>query len=256
MPLETASLVRAKSPGRRIKSYLAIVGGVSLVALGAARYVDRGESAASALAAAPPQGSAAAVRAACKGNDDAAMGVCPGFDAAAWCGGGARLGDQLAPGTPFRALCGAACEGSEGPDWAMVCAWEAVARLPEVCAGTFEPTLAPEDLPNAPKPRSAQALDARDAVEVDAPQRPAATGVDGADFRLFPCDAHAVCLGCYAGGGGALCDEAAAHYGGYAFPDMVRGTPSERFPYVGATTSVHLLNTDLAYWCAKLAARR
>ena len=87
-------------------------------------------------------------------DDDAAMrDGCVGMDSAIFCG--ARDGELSSSADLFasmldmdraslfpilanaRKVCGAACENTDEA-YFMPCLWEAVARLPAVCAGTFE----------------------------------------------------------------------------------------------------------------------
>ena len=153
-------------------------------------------------------------------DDDVFPGDCPSHDYANAC-----ESSSTAPGTGFFALCASACTGSNTTSFAMVCAWEAVARLPEVCDGSFSPTT-PSNSSNR-----------RNTVEAV---------VDDDDATdLTSCDEHAFCFSC--GAGNAFCKAVAAHYGG------VDGGQSGRRRAAssgGALAAYYALDDDLGYWCS------
>ena len=147
---------------------------------------------------------------------------CPAQDRAHWCGDAA-----MGPGTNFGQLCGSACD--QGVDaWAMVCAWQAMAHLDEVCAGTFEAKF--PDLSALPRATAAAG---------DLAEWPLAR--DGADNRLWSCDTLAVCSGCAAGGFASGCKRVAERYGGFGAPSFgpTDLEPSADAPAVGATAAVN-----------------
>ena len=169
------------------------------------------------------------VRGACAKNDDDGefMPRCPPHDEAAWCARPERTG----PGTYFHDVCSSSC-ADETKAWAMVCAWQAVANLESVCAGTFEP-VAPGSSRNAPNARWV-------------PDQ----GVTSAGATLYGCDEHAVCYSCFYGGGatalgGEMCERVAAHYGGFGRLDGAE----EYFGYTGAEAAFEALS-ELPKWCA------
>jgi hypothetical protein len=93
----------------------------------------------------------------------------PPDDFNAWCNHSSATGS----GTTFSKYCSKACDGTASGAYAMVCAWEAVARLPEVCTDTFNSTT-PVGLSN--------------------------NEPNNNDFRttldLWDCDEHAFCNSC------------------------------------------------------------
>ena len=90
----------------------------------------------------------------------------------------------------------AAC-AHENHSFAMLCAWETVARLDEVCARTFASTA----------PGGGTSRNANNTFYAAHP---------GANIDLFACDEHAFCASCSAGN--AYCDAVASYYGGVGVP--------------------------------------
>lgn len=164
---------------------------------------------------------------------------CPDEDRRAWCGDA-----SMAAGTNFGELCGAACAAGEDA-WAMVCAWQAVARLEEVCAGTFAPSFPDLD-----------ALPAKTAAEVAAPLEQWPLARDSGEL-LFSCDVLAVCAGCAdADGFSERCAQEADRHGGFGSPDWadpeeLRDLGPDVLAY-GATTAVKILNEDLGATCDRI----
>ena len=148
--------------------------------------------------------------------------ICAYNDYAAWCSDA----DATGAGTGFHSVCSKACDGGTASDFAMVCAWEAISHLPEVCNQTF----------NATSPVG---------MGHDAP---AETAVDKAALDLYSCDEHAFCLSC--SGGNKHCAAVAAQYGNIGVPyaddvvdyRMVDGK-------IGANSAMVALNDDLSFWC-------
>ena len=99
----------------------------------------------------------------------------------------------------------ARCAALTAPAWGVPCAWQAVAKLPETCAGTFAPE-AP-DRKSRDEPNAFADLDSYDRY---------ALGY-AANFA-GPCNAHAYCYTCadenYAGGLNPYCAAVFARYGG------------------------------------------
>ena len=170
------------------------------------------------------------VRAACGNNDDDAefLAKCPANDQAAWCAKDMFTG----PASNFHKVCAASCEDADMA-WAMVCAWQAIANLEDVCAGTFVPT-PPARSRNAPNSASAPTV-----------------GVTDQGGKLYGCDEHAVCNACFYGGhatslGGEMCERVAAHYGGFGRLDEKH----EKFSgYTGAESAFFALS-ELDKWCS------
>jgi len=182
------------------------------------------------------------VRAACPNNDDDQefLPKCPAHDEASWC----QKPEVTGPGTKFDSVCRPACQDKDMA-WAMVCAWQAVANLESVCAGTFQPS-PPSRSRNAPNaawlPRN---------------------GVTAEGGKLYGCDEHAVCSACFYGGqatslGGEMCERVAAHYGAFGHLDERNEQVSG---YTGAEAAFAALS-ELDKWCAsfdpakELAQRR
>lgn len=118
------------------------------------------------------------------------------------------------PHTGFYRLCASACTRSNTSSYGMVCAWEAVARLPEACDGTFSPT----------EPLNSSNMPNDHAVAPD----------------LTNCDEHAFCYSCARGN--AYCRAVAFYYGG------VDGGSS--FVIGGAMAAYYALDDDLSFWCS------
>lgn len=168
-----------------------------------------------------PELDASAVRLACVDNDDDArfMPRCPHFDNQSWCSRPDRTGPA------FARFCRQACTGPE--DYAMVCAWQAAARIDDVCAGTFVP-----ELPTA----------------LNRPNRS-----DVPRIPLYACDEHAVCVACYADGSptrAANCERVAAYYGGFG---GFRYAPHRKGP-TGASAAFEMLHDLDRVWCSHSAS--
>ena len=91
----------------------------------------------------------------------------------------------------------------------MVCAWEAVSRLDEVCARAFVAT----------PPDDGDSRNANNTYWRDYP---------GRELDLFACDEHAFCHACAAGN--AYCEAVAYHYGGVGVPLRI-SAPQRRLPH-------------------------
>lgn len=168
------------------------------------------------------------VRASCVNNDDDMRysHSCPRFDQEAWCSHEKRTG----PGTKFNEICADACVDPKRA-FAMVCAWQAVANLRSVCAGTFKPT-PPVDSANRPNQLWA----------------PSTGGMESGE-QLYGCDDHAVCYACFGDSfpseqDGEMCERVAAHYGGFGLVD-------DQEIETGAEAAFSALE-DIDEWCAML----
>lgn len=173
------------------------------------------------------------LRAACANNDDDAANLveCPSMDEKYWC----ERAHFTGPNSTFSKVgCKVACEDADLA-WAMVCAWQAVAHLSEICdKGHFTPV-------------SPQSLSANSPNDPDAPT----TAVTSSGAVLYPCDTHAVCQSCFGGGaataeGGEQCERVAAHYGGFGLID-----DAELDGETGADAAFRVL-FNLDEWCASL----
>lgn len=128
---------------------------------------------------------------------------CPQFIHEAYCDNVKLTG----PGTKFHELCAAACADRD-QTFAAVCAWEAVANMPAVCAGTFKPGPPPAD----------------DDFSIDIPNQlytPPTAGTKPGKL-LFTCDDYAFCYGCFGDGisrNATRCSLVAWHYGIVALID-------------------------------------
>lgn len=123
-------------------------------------------------------------------------------------------------------LCRPACK-DETSSFFMPCMWEAVARLPEVCEGSFEPYM--------PLPTHTRHSD----EEIEA-TREKQDHVD-----LYACDEHAVCSACAPSN--EYCTAVAEHYGTLRDPDLKRKRRS------GASVALRVLNEDFEFWCGQFA---
>ena len=216
----------------------ALVGGAALLALAAAAALRRRGATVSAPSLYTVKGAAeeyATDLAACADyDDDAAAGAagwqCASSDYTAWCAKEHLVGNTslMVSATTFYEHCAAAC-AHENHSFAMLCAWETVARLPEVCAGTFDAT----------KPGGS----ARRNNTFDAARAPRA--VD-----LYRCDEHAFCASCSAGN--AYCDAVASYYGGVGVPLRIsfKSVINYTDGYISATAAMHALLLDTDFWCA------
>ena len=128
-------------------------------------------------------------------DDEVETWNCAAADEAAWCAKDWLTGN----GTVFGGLCAAACTTANAT-YAMVCAWEAVSRLDEVCARAFVAT----------PPDDGDSRNANNTYWRDYP---------GRELDLFACDEHAFCHACAAGN--AYCEAVAYHYGGVGVPYWV-----------------------------------
>lgn len=108
---------------------------------------------------------------------------CAARDRSEWC-------STLARRSNVYALCFSACL-QDGLTWMEQCAWQAIAHLPSVCAGTFSP--------NPPPLSSAE---------------------DGASSSDEVCEARAVCAGCH--DGSEKCRTVIEHYGQSAREAVLR----------------------------------
>ena len=73
----------------------------------------------------------------------------------------------------------------------------------------------------------------------------------GRQLDLFACDEHAFCHACAAGN--AYCEAVAYHYGGVGVPYWVASGVTYTYSSggnIGANAAFHVLNKDLAFWCA------
>ena len=177
-------------------------------------------------------------------DDDSHAWDCGHADFMAWC----REPDTY-EGTRFASVCSAACPTDSGDPtayspnatyYALVCTWEAVAALPDACAGGFEPTA----------PGSAAWAAPGGARENDVSQ----DVFDALD--VYACDEHAFCRTC--GEDNPYCAAVAAYYGGVGaeYPCDF-GTDDWRCPYtwdsgglVGANAAARAVDLDLELWCA------
>ena len=130
--------------------------------------------------------------------------------------------------------------------YALVCTWEAVAALPDACAGGFEPTA----------PGSAAWAAPGGARENDVSQ----DVFDALD--VYACDEHAFCRTC--GEDNPYCAAVAAYYGGVGaeYPCDF-GTDDWRCPYtwdsgglVGANAAARAVDLDLELCAPTTRSRR
>ena len=161
---------------------------------------------------------------------------CPHYDHNFCTGSGEDTGNpSFDNGTVLHALCADACI-DRNYSYVMVCAWEAVAALPRVCAGRFASAFPTNSSDRSPS-SSSTASSSSSSVATDSARPSNQT-------KLFSCDEHAFCYSC--GDGNPYCEAVAAHYHGVG----EGGTTANR-SRVGATSAVVALNDDLEYWCSE-----
>lgn len=128
-------------------------------------------------------------------------------------------------------LCASAC-GDENTSFFMPCVWQAVSRLDDVCAGTF----------NASFPARSNNMEQLDDTTMQRDDDEPYNEVD-----LYPCDEHAVCSACAPANENCLA--VAAHYGTLRDPTVAFRRPMNRS---GASIALWVLDYDLGFWCAHL----
>ena len=103
-------------------------------------------------------------------------------------GDGRTCASKAYAGTAYAAVCSDAC--AEG--WGVPCGWEAIASLPQACAGTFVPTV-----PSASMSSAADASSEASPV-VTHPLTIQSGRLQNTTY--WACNVHAFCLSCVDGG--------------------------------------------------------